>query len=134
KRPIPGMTSSWLYTSPASGKRTAASLHKEDLNLPSVNIVIAGVAKLWLWIVPADTEALEERLKEEFHDEYKNVCSQGVRHLSILLSPRQLEAWNIRYGIKICREGEIIVTLPGTYHQVVNLRDNVAEALNFAFE
>ncbi|GME36518.1 Aspartyl beta-hydroxylase [Neofusicoccum parvum] len=64
--------------------------------------------------------------------QYDGPCSQFVRHQSSLLSPKLLDSWGIPYRIVVCEAGQMMVTLPGAYHEVVNAGPNMAMAINFA--
>lgn len=105
-----------------------SALHYEDAGLASMNLVMAGAAKLWLYIFCADNGLLEQKLR--CYGLFS--CSQRVRHLNVAISPALLELWGIRYGLRLCRKGQMIVAQPYTYYQVLNLGHNLAEAVNFA--
>lgn len=131
---VPGIHTAYAYLSEVGG--SATPMHVEDGLLGSANVVLAGYPKLWLLVSPQHRTAFEQRVAADAglrdsaatHPE----CSQAVRHCSLLLSPTLLERWGIPFSIVCCRAGELIATLPGTYHQVVNVGPNYAEAVNFA--
>ncbi|KAL0256820.1 hypothetical protein SLS55_007629 [Diplodia seriata] len=142
---IPGIHTAYLYISACRGSNSP--LHVEDGFLGSVNIVLAGAPKVWLMIEPCYRRELEHKAKcylvkdkrkreEEEHEgqgqDQSKECSQFVRHLSTLLSPKLLDAWDIPYRIVSCAAGEMVVTFSETYHQVVNAGPNLAVAINFA--
>jgi hypothetical protein len=126
-----GINSSYLYVSAAAGKRTATNLHIEDCVWPSVNMMLAGQPKAWLCVEPEDHLKLRDSLQKHF--KHRGRCGQAVRHMGVVISPRMLKQWGIRYHIQLCQPGELIFTMPNAYHQIVNLGDNVAEAVNFMF-
>lgn len=131
---LPGIHTPYAYVSMTRG--TAAALHIEDAGLGSINILLAGAPKLWLVIYPEHQKKLEARIRETFSNIMTlHNCSQFVRHLNILLSPRLLDTWDISYTtFEQNHTNRIVGTLPGAYHQVINSGCNLAEAINFAVE
>ncbi|EOD47505.1 putative transcription factor jumonji aspartyl beta-hydroxylase protein [Neofusicoccum parvum UCRNP2] len=128
---IAGVHTPYEYISSAA--QSGTGMHVEDAMLGSANIVLAGAPKVWLIVPPDNLDALEAKM-EKLGDSLRPIqpCSQFVRHLDALLSPRLLEKWGIEYDIVTCRAGEMVVTLPGAYHQVLNAGPNYAQAINFA--
>ncbi|KAH9225341.1 hypothetical protein K456DRAFT_1852449, partial [Colletotrichum gloeosporioides 23] len=134
----PGITTSYLYYS--QDAFTGSGMHIEDLAVPSVNMVRWGAPKQWLFITPEpdNVRAFESRCRETFQRQRKSAkhhyarseCSQFVRHTNALFTNEVLREWGIKFTETTCREGELVVTLPGTYHQVVNQGENLAEAVN----
>jgi len=55
-----------------------------------------------------------------------------VRDNGAFIAPEQYKKWNIRYTLELHGPGDMIVTYPEAYHQVLNLTDTLAEAINFA--
>jgi hypothetical protein len=51
--------------------------------------------------------------------------------LSILISPGLLREWRIEFTITKQSVGEMMVTVPGAYHQVFNAGQNCAVSINF---
>ncbi|PVH98360.1 JmjC-domain-containing protein, partial [Periconia macrospinosa] len=131
-KPTPGVNTSYLYVSPWPSTWTFNRLHWEDCGFLSANILLAGEPKVWLAIDPASNAHLEQKMSTMFPDAH--TCSMWVSHASTVLSTNLLEEWGIGYTIQVCRPGQLIFTMPGTYHQVVNMGQNVAEAINFTFE
>ncbi|EON69796.1 hypothetical protein W97_09059 [Coniosporium apollinis CBS 100218] len=129
-KPIEGVTGSYAYLSAKRG--SPATLHIEDGLLGSINLVVAGHPKIWLMVAASDREKLETAVQNAFRK--TTACSQFVRHKNLVLSPSLLDRWGISYQVVECRAGELVVTLPGAYHQVVNQGPNIAEAVNFALE
>ncbi|KAL1629203.1 hypothetical protein SLS56_005538 [Neofusicoccum ribis] len=128
---IAGVHTPYEYISSAA--QSGTGMHVEDAMLGSANIVLAGAPKVWLIVPPDNLDALEAKM-EKLGDSLRPIqpCSQFVRHLDALLSPRLLEKWGIEYDIVTCRASEMVVTLPGAYHQVLNAGPNYAQAINFA--
>ncbi|KAL1636216.1 hypothetical protein SLS56_001195 [Neofusicoccum ribis] len=130
---IPGVHSAYSYFSTGGGSCTA--MHVEDGYLGSINFVLAGAPKVWLFVQPCFREKFESRVREWIKGKGRtSPCSQFVRHQDVLLSPELLDRWEIPYYIVPCKAGEMIVTLSQTYHQVVNAGANLSEAVNFAAE
>ncbi|CAI6310467.1 unnamed protein product [Periconia digitata] len=130
---IPGVTSGYLYISPVPDKRTYTRLHKEDCDFASVNLVLAGAPKVWLSIEPAHNTRLKLQLRRHFPELRNKKCSNTVSHLNSVIPTGLLDKWKINYRIQVCRPGELVFTMPGTYHQIVNLGRNVAESINLMF-
>ncbi len=122
---LPGIHTPYAYLSWGG---SISTLHYRDAGLASMNLLMAGAAKLWLYIFRADNDLLEQKLQSYG----LSSCSQRVRHLNVAISPALLELWGVRYGLRLCRKGQMIVAQPYTYHQVLNLGPNLAEAVNFA--
>lgn len=129
---IPGIHTPCEYVS--SDICSATGMHVEDALLCSVNVVLAGAPKVWLMIPPRCQEIFETQIRNHLSDSFRPAqgCSQSVRHMDALLSPILLDRWGIPYHIIVCKAGQMVVTLPGTYHQVVNAGPNYAQAINFA--
>ncbi|KAF9641777.1 putative transcription factor jumonji aspartyl beta-hydroxylase protein [Lasiodiplodia theobromae] len=130
---IPGIHTPYEYIS--SDIRTATGMHVEDAWLCSINVVLAGAPKVWLMVPPRFQKALEAQVQNHLAaDRPRSArrCSQSVRHMDALLSPLLLDSWGIPYDIVVCKAGQMVVTLPGTYHQVINAGPNYAQAINFA--
>ncbi|KAH9226518.1 hypothetical protein K456DRAFT_1798110, partial [Colletotrichum gloeosporioides 23] len=138
KRHYPGITAPYFYFAKDGG--TCTPMHIEDAGLPSVNMVRWGSPKTWLIIEPGSSRRLEEfaasrtlggKTSGGRRRSYgRKTCSQFIRHANILFSQETLDGWGIKYSIVVCKPGELIVTLPYTYHQVVNLGMNLAESTN----
>ncbi|KAF2189952.1 transcription factor jumonji, partial [Zopfia rhizophila CBS 207.26] len=123
---LPGINTVYVYIS--LGEYTPSVLHIEDAKLGSVNLVHAGAPKIWLIIDEQCAEKLEEKLFELHR--VKKGCSQAVRHLSTLISPKELDDWGIPYHLVCCKAGQMVETKPGSYHQVVNMGHNIAESVD----
>jgi hypothetical protein len=124
---LSGINTAYWYSCRDRGG--SAPLHFEDVEMASSNILVAGRAKVWMFIHESSRSALEECLRAEF-PKSKN-CSQFVRHHNILVSPEWLRERNIQFSIVTQYPGQMICTLPGAYHQVTNLGPNFAVAINF---
>lgn len=60
----------------------------------------------------------------------KRVCPQSLEHKIYTISPRLLKKWGIPYKIVIQKSGDLFFIRSGTYHTVVNMGRNTAEAVN----
>ncbi|KAL0940379.1 JmjC domain-containing histone demethylation protein 3D [Colletotrichum truncatum] len=131
---FPGVTESYLYYS--EGGQTCTGMHVEDLLVPSANFVRWGSAKVWLIVKPSSTKRLEGQISASCAtwNQPTSICSQFVRHLNMIIQPDTLDRWEVEYDIVHCAPGQLIFTMPNTYHQVVNLGANLAEAVNLAWE
>ncbi|CAG9986837.1 unnamed protein product [Clonostachys byssicola] len=107
-------------------------LHTEDFQLCSVNLLHQG-RKIWICIFPDASNELEDKLRQVKPGGKSMLsCSQFIRHACIYISTAELEKWGIPYTIVDQRAGEIVVTLPSTYHQGFSLGYTKAEAVNYA--
>jgi hypothetical protein len=127
---IPGVNTPYWYISQC--EMTPATLHIEDGGLGSVNLVLAGAPKIWLIIPEYEKDRLEHQVKQ-LYGPRRFECSQQIRHYDSLISPSLLEEWGITYYLDCCLPGEMIVTRQNTYHQVLNMGQNVAESVNIEF-
>ena len=113
---------------------TFSTLHYKRFALHSLNMLYEGAPKVWLIVNPADKDKLEYRLCEAFGlgPEYdgSRLCAQFVRHLDIILMPSLLRSWNISFSMRLQAKGDMVFSLPYTYHQVINLGPSLAEIVN----
>jgi hypothetical protein len=107
-------------------------LHTEDFQLCSVNLLHQG-RKIWICVFPDASNELEDKLRQVKPGGMSLLsCSQFIRHACIYISTTELDKWGIPYTIVDQRAGEIVVTLPSTYHQGFSLGYTKAEAVNYA--
>ncbi|KAF2024845.1 JmjC domain-containing histone demethylation protein 3D, partial [Setomelanomma holmii] len=125
---IDGVNSSYIYASYSEGQ-TATAMHNEDCHWFSINLMLHGNPKLWLSVEPESNKKLEAGLEAMFPGSMTG-CSQWIRHLSVLLAPSVLKKLGVRYHIKACYPGELVFTTPTSYHQIINMGANMAEAIN----
>ena len=126
---MPGINTSMHYLG-EQGSYTA--LHEEDGGLSSLNLLKYGHPKLWL-IVDYRWQAEVEKnvvnyLKAKFPK--KKFCDQMLKHKIYLLSPQLLKELGIPYSIVLQKPGDLFFIRAGTYHCVINMGKNVAEAVN----
>jgi hypothetical protein len=122
-----GINTPYWYISTCHG--TPANLHVEDGRTGSVNLLLAGAPKDWLFVHQPSKAKFEASLREEFPD--CKACSQFARHLNILLAPSWLRERGIEYSVVRQYPGQMVVTLHDAYHQVKNTGKNFAVAINF---
>ncbi|KAL3318777.1 Lysine-specific demethylase 4C [Cichlidogyrus casuarinus] len=126
--PISGVNTPYLYFgSPFS----SFAWHVEDAELYSINYLHDGSSKVWYVIPPAFARRFEALAKEYFRAEYQ-VCSEFLRHKSVIIHPDILEAAKIPVKTIVQHCNEIIITFPYGYHSGFNTGLNVAESTNFA--
>lgn len=125
---IPGITDSYLYF---GSWRSSFAIHKEDMDLYSINLLHFGKSKSWYAVPPSYARELDKAFNESF-PQTASVCPNSLRHKTTLLSPQWLREHNIPYNFITQSEGEIIITFPSCYHQGFNHGYNCAEATNFA--
>ncbi|KAH0537054.1 hypothetical protein FGG08_006124 [Glutinoglossum americanum] len=106
-------------------------IHTEDFNLSAVSYLAAGSPKVWVVVAPRDRDKLEA-LMLKLVPGLRRQCHQFVRHHISYVPTRLLDLEHISYQVVLHRAGEVLVTLPGAYHQGFNTGMNVAEAVNYA--
>jgi hypothetical protein len=125
---IPGVNRPYWYVS--GELNTPATLHIEDSNTESANLLLAGAEKHWIIIPRGSADKLESCIREQFPA--LKSCSQFVRHHDVIVGPLWLETRGIRYEIVCQKPGDVLVTLPGrVYHEVWNTGRNIAMAINY---
>ncbi|KAA8611989.1 protein containing SET domain protein [Pyrenophora tritici-repentis] len=131
RRPeIPGVNRPYWYVS--GGPNTPATLHIEDGNTGSANLLLAGAEKHWIIVPRSSADKLESCIREQYPA--SKLCSQFLRHHDVIVGPRWLEARGIHYEIVCQKPGDLLVTLPGRiYHEVRNTGRNFAMAINYEF-
>jgi hypothetical protein len=127
---ISGVNTTYWYISEDAD--TPAPIHTEDGCTGSANMLLSGSLKQWLMIHRHSVSKFEQCIRNEFPQ--SKHCSQFVRHLNIIPSPRWLKERGIQFEIVNQNPGEVFCTLPGpTYHAVHNVGPNVAIAINYEF-
>ncbi|KAK3943956.1 hypothetical protein QBC46DRAFT_253130 [Diplogelasinospora grovesii] len=126
---LEGINTQYIYWNLAG--TTITTMHREDAHVRSENLLRSGEIKMWCFVKPKDSRALEKHMREEFRG--MRHCSQSVRHLSRHIPPELLDKWGVEYTLDYCLPGQAMVTEPGTYHQVLNLGPNYALAINLEY-
>ncbi|CAN9209539.1 unnamed protein product [Alternaria alternata] len=113
RRPeIAGVNRPYWYVS--CEPNTPATLHVEDGNTGSANLLLAGAEKHWIIVYRSSAEKLERCIRDQFPT--SRACS------------------HINYKIVCQRPGDVLVTLLGrVYHEVRNTGMNFAIAINYEF-
>mmetsp|Transcript_29395 Transcript_29395/g.44866 ORF Transcript_29395/g.44866 Transcript_29395/m.44866 type:complete len:726 (-) Transcript_29395:250-2427(-) len=125
---LPGVTSAYLYFGMWA---SVFSAHTEDMNLLSINYLHAGAPKYWYAIAQEDSGRFESLMASMFSHQ-STTCSEFLRHKRSLLSPNILTKAGISYTTQVQRQGDIVITFPGSYHFGFNTGFNCAESTNFA--
>jgi hypothetical protein len=133
RRPcIAGVNTPYWYVSLDAD--TPATIHIEDGNTGSANLLLAGADKHWLIVHRSSSSRFEDCVKTEFGSN-NDVCSQFVRHHDLIPSPAWLRERAIKFEVVVQKPGDVMCTLPGrTYHAVRNTGKNFAVAINFEYE
>lgn len=106
-------------------RSSGTAFHREDANFWSCNIVEFG----WkIWVLIRDTAKFERFIKANWR---VNDCWNFVRHLSLIIAPSKLKEEGIGFDIYCTGPGEMMVTRPGTYHEVLNYSPCIARSVNF---
>ena len=132
---MPGINLPMHYV---GGKFSYTAHHEEDGGLSSINILKAGEPKVWFIISHKFRAELErevfEYLKEKFPNKGKNgknVCFHVMKHKIYFITPLLLDEWKIPYTFVLQKPGDLFYIRRGTYHAVINLGKNLAEAINY---
>lgn len=124
---IPGIH--WPYAYVSNDEFGAPfALHVEDCHLASINYLYTG-EKVWFIVEPQSGRRLEEKLVATGVEKR---CSQFLRHSARYVPRSLLDAWGISYKVIRQLPNEIIITLPGAYHQGFSTGFTCAEAVNYA--
>uniref|UniRef100_A0A914Q678 JmjC domain-containing protein n=1 Tax=Panagrolaimus davidi TaxID=227884 RepID=A0A914Q678_9BILA len=121
---IPGVTDSYSYI----GEPLTYSLwHREDFMMASGSFLFPGSSfKIWIGIASEYRQILEDYVRE-----HRPGCKGPFNHKDLMLDVEILEQLNIPYYIAVQEPGELVVTFPAGFHQVVNANLNWSEAVNF---
>ncbi|KLU92418.1 hypothetical protein MAPG_11364 [Magnaporthiopsis poae ATCC 64411] len=106
---------------------SATGKHCEDADWGSVNLSLVGV-KIWVLVSPNHTKEFEDFIERRWG---RGHCDdQWVRHHNLLLSPKQLREEGIDFELVVAGPGDMVVTAPRQYHQVINMTSSLAVAIN----
>ncbi|KAL8408608.1 hypothetical protein RB594_007159 [Gaeumannomyces avenae] len=106
--------------------------HVEDVDLIALNHLLLGT-KVWFAIPPDSREAAERVFQaQELVPQARVDQVQFMRHDSIVGGHRALRAAGAAVIPVIQAAGEIVVTLPKTYHSGFSVTYTVAESVNYA--
>ena len=128
KSNISGLTIPWLYFGMIF---STFCWHVEDLFLYSLNFMHYGSPKIWYSIPVNEKFKMEEFLKkkqQEINSNNKNLIDK----LTLLIDPQELLDNNIKVNRTVQHPGEIIITLPNSYHAGFSTGFNISEAVNFS--
>ena len=107
---------------------SATAWHREDgPDYRSCSIVLAGW-KDWIRIRNDYAAKFTAFIRRHWTT---GTCDQAIRHLSVLVSPDQLDKEGIEYELRRAGPGDMIVTEPGEYHAIVNSTSCLALSINF---
>ncbi|CAL8076080.1 unnamed protein product [Orchesella dallaii] len=116
-------------------KKTLFPLHDEDNKMESINVNMYGADKWWDVVIPKDSDKLRsacQGLKAELQLHTREVlCEDFLQHKNILLTDAFFKKHGIRYHRVRQQAGTMMIIGPDTYHQGVNLGENIAIAVNF---
>ena len=122
-----GINSPMLYVD-LQGSHTA--LHIEDQNLCSLNYHVEGSPKIWCIVDKSMGAELTKRFAVYLKEKQGDACPQALEHKIYTITPKLLKEWGIPYKILEQRPGDLFFIRSGTYHTVVNMGRNTAEAVN----
>jgi hypothetical protein len=124
-----GINTPYAYVSLAKGSPT--SMHIEDANLRSLNLLLSGATKLWIVVPESERAKLEAAVRRE-HLRASDIsrCSQFIRHCDTIFPTTTLRKWGIAFQVVRHNPGELMFTNQNAYHQVLNYGPNFAIAIN----
>lgn len=132
KSKVTGIHTPYLYI---GRSYTLFALHAEDYNALSLNYQHLGTPKTWRVVCPRDFHMVESFVAGVITSPYGNKgnkkCSQFVRHASVFLPGKTLEAVGARSILFRQNPGELVVTWPLAYHEGWNEGINVNEACGY---
>ena len=107
--------------------------HEEDGGLSSLNLLKCGNPKLWFIIDYRWRAQVEKEIADYLRRKTPEieVCDQVLKHKIYLITPNLLEKLNIPYSIVVQNPGDLFFIRKGTYHSVINMGRNIAEAINY---
>ena len=114
--------------------------HEEDAGLSSMNLLKWGEPKLWFIIHNKWRAEVENNIHEYIVEntnttkkktDEKKICTQVFQHKIFIATPNLLHTLKIPYSIVLQKPGDLFFIRRGTYHAVINLGTNVAEAINY---
>jgi hypothetical protein len=135
KEKVPGIHTPYYYAS-NSAFGSVFLMHIEDHRLFSLNYHHRGASKFWVIVAPSSAALVESCLATYIPEmwgpkQQVPCCSQFVRHMSVWVALETLNEWGISYEVVEQRPGDLIITVPGAYHQGFNAGANLNEAMNY---
>ena len=130
KSNISGLTIPWVYLGMIF---STFCWHVEDLFLFSLNYMHYGSPKIWYSLPINQKEKMNSFIKEKYkliNPKNKNLIDK----LTLLIDPLELEENGIEVNRTIQNPGEIILTLPNSFHAGFSTGFNIAEAVNFSVD
>jgi len=127
---FPGINAGYFYFGEPG---SSFYLHIEDERLYSVNFVHCG-RKSWRFVPSRCKAMLESALHHIWNASHVAPahCEQFVRHLNVYLPKEAFDLYQIdAYEIEQL-PGQVVITAPGVYHQGVNEKWTISEAINYA--
>ena len=107
-------------------------LHIELNGYPSINILLAGEPKLWVFVWPEDTSRLSEEMENararEVRPWSRSCPARAVHKPSSCYRPDDFEKLRVRYSYLIQQVGDLVFVNRDVPHQVINLGYNMADA------
>jgi len=82
-----------------------------------------GGSKLWIVISPSSTTRFKDIMKKVANID----CPHVLDSKEFLLHPALLHAWGIKFKLVVQKEGDLVVTTPGTIHIVLNMDFSISE-------
>lgn len=99
--------------------------------LPSINFNHYGKPKLWYGVPENNREKFDRAVKEKCSLLFKK-DPNILFDVTTMVSPTYLRSQGVKIFKTLQRQGEFIVTYPGSYHGGFSTGLNIGEAVNFA--
>jgi histone demethylase JARID1 len=128
KSNISGLTLPWIYLGMIF---STFCWHVEDLYLYSLNYMHYGSPKIW-YSLPINQK---EKMNLFLEKKYKNLNTKNknlIDRLTLLIDPLELIENGIQVNRTIQYPGDIILTMPNSFHAGFSTGFNIAEAINFS--
>jgi hypothetical protein len=116
-----GTVRPWSY---AGTYLSLFALHREDANLPSANLHIAGASKIWIGITEEGMKRLNDLIGE-------HMKSCFTHHRRLFIHPNFLIRHNIPFNVAFQQPGDLILSDALGAHEGWNAGENCALACNY---
>ena len=123
---VEGVNKSMWYV---GGPGSITSLHVEDGDFASMNLLLKGEDKIWGFIEKKEFLQLGQKVKNYLNFEKECIIFHKP---GFIIHPVLLKEWGINMQYLVQKAGDLVYVSEATMHFVVNMGLNIAEAINFA--
>jgi len=122
-----GITKPWVYI---SHPYSSFCWHYEDMMMYSINYMHEGAGKVW-YVIPDSQRTNFEKYARKRYRQIFWKDPAILTALNLQISPVDLARAGVKVYRTIQKQGEFILTFPGSYHSGVSVGYTMAEAINF---